>query len=285
MYPRLFSVGPFTIYTYGVLLAAAFLLGLKFASSRARARGLDAARVLDLGIYIIVAAILGGKLLLLVTDFQSFRANPVEILSLARSGGVFYGGLIVAVLVAFWYMRRHRLPLWPTFDVFAPGIALGHAVGRMGCLMAGCCYGRPTSVPWGIVFTDPFTGDYVGTPLGVALHPTQIYEVIAETAILLFLLRFERRGRGFAGRTFWTYILLYGVSRYVIEFFRGDPRGSVLVFSTSQLISVILVPLSVLMLAYLSQRRRPATAGGPAGAAAGGDPVRASRKASATSSV
>jgi len=253
MYPRLLELGPFTIYSYGVLLAAAFLLGLKLATTRARRRGLDSGRILDLGIYIIVAAIAGGKLLLLVIDCPSFRANPVEILSLARSGGVFYGGLILAALVAFWYMRRHALPLWTTFDVFAPGIALGHAVGRLGCLMAGCCYGHPTNLPWGITFTDPFTGSYVGTPLDIPLHPTQMYEAIAETAILMFLLWLERgRGRNFAGRTFWTYILLYGLSRYAIEFFRGDPRGSIWIFSTSQFISVILVPLSVIMLAYLA---------------------------------
>lgn len=261
MHPRLLDLGPFTIYTYGVLLAAAFLLGLKVATTRARTRGLDAGRILDLGIYVIVAAIVGGKLLLLVTDFSSFRANPAEIMSLARSGGVFYGGLIFAVAVAFWYMRRHALPLWRTCDVFAPGIALGHAVGRLGCLMAGCCYGRPTSLPWGITFTDPFTGSYVGTPLGVALHPTQIYEALAETAILLGLLALERRRGSFPGRTFWTYILLYGLTRYAIEFFRGDPRGTLWIFSTSQFISVVLVPLSVIMLAYLASRPMPA---GPA---------------------
>ena len=255
MHPRLFDLGPFTIYTYGVLLAAAFLLGLKLATARARRRGLDPARVLDLGIYIIVAAIAGGKLLLLVTDFQSFRASPTDFLSLARSGGVFYGGLILAVLVAVWYMRRHALPLWPTFDVFAPGIALGHAIGRVGCFMAGCCWGHETTVPWGVTFTDPFTGSYVGTPLGVPLHPTQVYESLAELAILGVLLWMERRlGRNFPGRTFWTYILLYGLTRYTIEFFRGDPRGTIWVFSTSQFISVLLVPLSVIMLAWLSSR-------------------------------
>lgn len=264
MHPRLFDLGPFTIYTYGVLLAAAFLLGLKLATTRARRRGLDPARILDLGIYIIVAAIAGGKLLLLVTDFRSFRANPADFLSLARSGGVFYGGLILAVLVAFWYMRRHRLPLWPTFDVFAPGIALGHAIGRAGCFMAGCCWGHATTLPWGVTFTDPFTGSYVGTPLGVPLHPTQIYEMLAETAILLFLLWLERgHGRNFPGRTFWTYILLYGLSRYGIEFFRGDPRGAVWIFSTSQFISVVLVPVSVMMLAWLSSRE-PGTTGATA---------------------
>src|ERR671911_1431795 len=110
MYPRLLELGPLTVYTYGVLLAAAYLLGLKLAMWRAKARGLDANRVLDLGIYIIIAALVGAKLLLLIVDFDQFRNSPGELLSLARSGGVFYGGLILAVLVAFWYIARHRLP-------------------------------------------------------------------------------------------------------------------------------------------------------------------------------
>ncbi|HEV3057574.1 MAG TPA: prolipoprotein diacylglyceryl transferase family protein, partial [Vicinamibacterales bacterium] len=198
MYPRLFELGPITVYTYGVLLAAAYLLGLKLAMVRAQARGLDANRVLDLGIYIIISALVGAKLLLLVTDFRTFSANPRELLTLARSGGVFYGGLIVAVGVALWYIRRIGLPLWTTCDVFAPGIALGHVVGRFGCFFAGCCYGRPTTLPWGITFTDPFAAANVGTPLGVALHPTQLYEAGAELAILIVLLATERKGRAFA---------------------------------------------------------------------------------------
>src|SRR5215212_5677907 len=188
MYPRLFELGPVTVYTYGVLLAAAYLLGLKLAMVRAKARGLDANRVLDLGIYIIISALVGAKLLLLITDFRSFRADPRELLTLARSGGVFYGGLITAVIVAVWYIRRIGLPLWTTCDVFAPGIALGHVVGRFGCFFAGCCYGKPTSLPWGITFTDPFTAINVGTPLNVPLHPTQLYEAGAEALILLILL-------------------------------------------------------------------------------------------------
>ena len=150
MHPILFSIGPFTIYTYGVLLAAAYLLGLKLAMIRARSRYLDSARILDLGVWIIISALVGAKLMLLVVDFQYFRANPAELVSLARSGGVFYGGLILAVMVSIWYIRRQGLPLWTTCDVFAPGIALGHVVGRLGCLMAGCCFGKPADVPWAI---------------------------------------------------------------------------------------------------------------------------------------
>src|SRR5215831_7653027 len=141
MHPILVGYGPITVYTYGVLLAAAYLFGLQLARVGAKTRGLDANRVLDLGIYIIISALLGAKLLLLVTDYRTFAANPRELLTLARSGGVFYGGLILAVVVALWYIRKIGLPLWTTCDVFAPGIALGHVVGRFGCFFAGCCYG------------------------------------------------------------------------------------------------------------------------------------------------
>lgn len=254
MYPRLLEFGPITVYTYGVLLAAAYLLGLKFAMVRAKRRGLDQTRILDLGIYIIISALLGAKLLLLVTDFQTFRSDPRELLMLARSGGVFYGGLILAVVVALWYIRRVGLPLWTTCDVFAPAIALGHVIGRFGCLFAGCCYGKPTSLPWGITFTDPYAMANAGTPLNRPLHPTQLYEAGAELLILIFLLVTERRGRPFPGRTFWLYMLLYAISRFIIEIFRGDERGTVLMFSTSQFISIILAPLAVGMLVYLSRR-------------------------------
>src|SRR5438046_119089 len=255
MYPRLFELGPVTVYTYGVLLAAAYLLGLRLAMVRARNRGLDATRVLDLGIYIIISALVGAKLLLLITDFQTFASDPRELLTLARSGGVFYGGLILAVVVALWYIRRVGLPLWTTCDVFAPGIALGHVIGRFGCLFAGCCYGKPTTMPWGITFTDQFAAANVGTPLDRPLHPTQLYEAGAELLILVFLLTTERKGRPFAGRTFWLYMLLYAVSRYIIEIFRGDERGTVGIFSTSQFISLILAPLAIVMLVYLARRK------------------------------
>ena len=253
MYPRLLELGPITVYTYGVLLAAAYLFGLQLARIRARERGLDANRVLDLGIYIIISALVGAKLLLLITDFRSFASNPRALVDLARSAGVFYGGLIVAVVVALWYIRRVGLPLWTTCDVFAPGIALGHVVGRFGCLFAGCCFGKPTTRPWGITFTDPFAAANVGTPLGVALHPTQLYEAGAELLILIVLLVTERKGRPFPGRTFWLYMLLYAISRFIIEFYRGDDRGTVGMFSTSQFISIVLAPLAIVMLVYLSR--------------------------------
>ena len=257
MHPILFEAGGLTIYSYGVLLAAAYLLGLQFALIRARKRGLDGQRVMDLGIWIIISALAGAKLLLLIVDFDQFTASPRDLLSLARSGGVFYGGLIAAVVVALIYLRRHRMPLWTTTDVFAPGIALGHIVGRLGCLLAGCCFGKPASVPWAMTFTDPVARANVGTPLGIPLHPTQLYEAGAELVILIFLLATERKGRPFPGRTFWGYMLLYGISRFIIEFYRGDARGMVGSLSTSQFVSVVIVPLSIIMLIFLSRGFSP----------------------------
>ena len=257
MYPELFSIGPVTIYSYGVLLAASYLLGLWLAMRRAKQWGLDPNRVLDLGIYIIIAALIGAKLLLLIVDFDQFGRSMSDLLSLARSGGVFYGGLILAVIVGFWYIARHRLPFWTTCDVFAPGIALGHVTGRLGCLAAGCCYGKPADVPWAITFTNPLANQNVGTPLGIPLHPTQIYEAGAELLILMLLLATERRGRPFAGRTFWAYMFLYAISRYIVEMYRGDPRGQFLGFSTSQFISLVLAPLSVVMLVWLARTSPP----------------------------
>jgi phosphatidylglycerol:prolipoprotein diacylglycerol transferase len=254
MHPILFEIGGFPVYTYGVLLAAAYLLGLQFALLRARARGLDANRVMDLGIWIIISALVGAKLLLLIVELDTFRQNPRELYTLMRSGGVFYGGLIAAVAVAIWYLRRHRLHVWSVADAFAPGIALGHVIGRMGCFFAGCCFGRSTDVPWAVTFHSEYAAQNVGTPLNIPLHPTQLYEAGAEAVILALLLATERRWRPFAGRTFWLYLLLYGVSRFVIEFYRGDPRGVIAGLSTSQFISVVLVPLSIGMLVYLARQ-------------------------------
>ena len=257
MHPILFEIRGFPIYTYGVLLAAAYLLGLQFALMRARSRGLDPNRVMDLGIWIIISALLGAKLLLLIVEFDTYRRDPAELLTLLRVGGVFYGGLIAAVAVALWYLWRHRMPMWTVTDVFAPGIALGHVIGRMGCLFAGCCFGKPATVPWAVTFQNPVANTTSGTPLGIPLHPTQLYEAGAELVILIALLATERRGRPFPGRTFWSYMLAYGVTRFIIEFYRGDPRGAVGALSTSQFVSVVLVPLSIIMLIVLAKRRSP----------------------------
>src|SRR5438477_5945531 len=138
MHPILFRIGSWPVYSYGVLLALAYLAGLQLAVVRARRLGLDGARVMDLGIYLIIAALVAAKLLLIAVDFNYFRAQPRELLSLVRAGGVFYGGLLAAFFVGMWLVRRYQLPFWPTSDAIAPGIAVGHIIGRFGCLLAGC---------------------------------------------------------------------------------------------------------------------------------------------------
>lgn len=260
MHPILFEIGSWPVYSYGVLLALAYLAGLQLAVIRARRWGIDTTRVMDLGIYLIIAALVGAKLMLVAVDFDYFRTQPRELLSLVRAGGVFYGGLIAAVAVGLWLGRRYGLPMWTTADLFAPGIALGHVVGRFGCLLAGCCYGRPTDVAWAITFTNPAAAANVGTPLNTPLHPTQLYDAGAELAILAVLLALERRGRGFPGRTFWLYMLLYAISRYIVEIYRGDPRGTVFGLSTSQFVSILIVPLAIVMLLRLRRKARPAAA-------------------------
>jgi len=262
--PFLGSVGPVTVYSYGVLLAAAYLGGLQLAMIRARRRGLDQTRVLDLGIYIIISALIGAKLLLIVTDYRSFFDNPRGLLDLVRSGGVFYGGLIVAVAVALLYIRRVGLPLWTTCDVFAPGIALGHVVGRFGCFFAGCCWGKPTDLPWGVHFTE-LGHEYTGVPIygpdgsDLYLHPTQLYESFFMLAVFAFLYYLHRKKK-FNGQVLIAYAIIYSIFRFCIEFIRDDPRGdlfgltSATGLSTSQLISLVVAVGSIVFLIFRLKR-------------------------------
>ncbi|MDQ3070627.1 MAG: prolipoprotein diacylglyceryl transferase [Acidobacteriota bacterium] len=268
MHPILFELGDWPVYSYGVLLAAAYLLGLQLAVWRAKRRGVDPNRVMDLGIWIIIAALVGAKALLVIVDFDYYRSNPREIFSLVRSAGVFYGGLVLATVTGILLVRRYQLPLWTTADLYAPGVALGHVIGRLGCFLAGCCWGKPTDVAWAVTFTNPAAAINVGTPLNIPLHPTQLYEAGAELVILALLLLTERKGRYFAGRTFWLYMLTYGITRFVIEMFRDDPRGLMMGMSTSQFVSVLLVPISLAMLYWLSRRPQSPTPGAQARAAA-----------------
>src|SRR5262249_55002137 len=156
------------------------------------------------------AGIFGAKVLLVITGFDYFMQHPRELvgIDMLRAGGVWYGGLIGGIGVGLWYIWRNRLPLLATVDAFVPGISFGHGLGRLGCLAAGCCYGRETDVPWAIVFTNPIAAATAKTPLGVHLHPTQIYEFLAEMAISSTLLWLFRR-RTFDGQVAGAYAFLY----------------------------------------------------------------------------
>jgi phosphatidylglycerol:prolipoprotein diacylglycerol transferase len=253
MYPEIFRIGNFPINTYGLLLALAFLSALLITAHLAARDGLPRERVYDLGLWMLLAAIVGSKFLMLFTE-PEYREDPARLISLdfLRSGGVFYGGFIAAVLAGYFLIRRYKLPWWKTADAFAPGVALGSAIGRQGCFAAGCCWGKPTAMPWGVEFTE--AGNRVtGVPLGVHLHPTQLYESFGALLVFFFLIWLHRRKR-FSGQVILFYAVLYGVMRFTIEFFRDDPRGDILGLttltglSTSQMLSIIVGVTGLILL-------------------------------------
>jgi len=260
MHPKLISIGSFYLPTYGVMLAIAYLVAIFLLNRKAEREGLPKNEISDLSIAILASAILGAKLLLAIVDFKEYLAAPGTAMELIRSGGVFQGGLIAATAVGLWYIRKHRLPVWRVTDMAAPSIALGEAIGRFGCLAAGCCYGKPTNVPWAITFRNPFAHEAVGTPLNVALHPTQIYLSLNALALFAICEWFYRHKR-FDGQVFWIYVLGYALTRGVIEEFRGDlVRGFVVpgVLSTAQFIGILMAIASIVMLFVLRRRQTPA---------------------------
>ena len=245
MFPRLFHIGNFNLPTYGVMAAIGLIAGLTIVVRAARQQHVDPEKAWNLGLIAIISAIFGAKVLMVVNDWSFYSSHPGEIFSLAmlQAGGVFYGGLIAAIIACLWYIRRNQMPVLRTCDVFAPGIALGHAFGRLGCFAAGCCYGKETHVPWAVTFKNPLANQLVGTPLNIPIHPTQIYEFLVELINFTVLWWLLKR-KSFEGQVIGAYLFLYGVARFFLEFLRDDPeRGSVFngAMSGTQLISILLV--------------------------------------------
>jgi len=243
--PILLHYGRFSLPTYGFLAAVGLLVGLSVSVRNAERQGINPEKTWNLGILAILAGIVGAKLLMVLNDWNYYKGHPREIFSLTtlQAGGVWSGGLVLAVLVSWWYIHRNRIPVLRTCDAFAPGIALGHAIGRLGCFAAGCCWGKPTNLPWGVTFTNPLAALLVGTPLGVRLHPTQIYEMLVELANF-FLLTWLLRRKKFNGQVIGAYMFVYGFARFFLEFLRDDPdRGSVFggFMSGTQLLAIGLV--------------------------------------------
>lgn len=277
MYPELFRIGSFPINTYGVFLALAFLSAILVTVRLAERDGLPRERIYDLCLWMLVASLVGSKVLMLFTE-PEYRYNPLQLISLdfLRSGGVFYGGLLGAVTVGFLLMKHYRLPWWRTADACAPAIALGNFFGRQGCFAAGCCWGKPTTLPWGVKFSQ-LGHDITGVPMDQALHPTQLYESLVMLAVFFFLLWLHKRKR-FAGQLILLYAVLYALIRFTIEFFRDDPRGDILGLttltglSTSQLLSIV-IGLAALVMLILKWRRRNAVNGSTPLTAASTAPV------------
>ncbi|HUJ30939.1 MAG TPA: prolipoprotein diacylglyceryl transferase [Candidatus Acidoferrum sp.] len=244
MHPILFQLGSFTIYTYGVLVAAGVVLGLLYSRRQASRVGLDPEKVWNMGIYTILAALVLAKVWLVFSAWDYYMAHPREIFSIAtfQSGGTFYGGIVGAAVTIVLYAYVQKMPFLSVLDVCSAGLPLGHAIGRLGCFFAGCCYGKPTTMPWGVTFTNPTAAQIAGTPLDVRVHPTQLYEAAAEFLNFLILVWLGSRQR-FKGQILGTYFLLYGVERGTIEFFRGDPGRTMLFHDSVSLMQLASVGL------------------------------------------
>ena len=243
LHPFLINIGSFHLPTYGVLLVLAIMGGIYTTMRLGRSVGFDSGRILDFCTWVILVALVGAKVLMILTEWDYFRAHPGEIFSFSTlmAGGVFYGGFLAALFFTIWYVRVQKIAFWKMTDVLAPAVALGQSVGRLGCFSAGCDYGTPTTAPWGVKFTSAFAHEVAGVPLGVRLHPTQLYESVATLAIFAFLLLwFPRKKRD--GDVFLGYLGLYAVARFFLEFLRGDEdRGFVFhhLLSTSQFIALL----------------------------------------------
>ncbi len=222
MYPILFELGPVRIFTYGFFLALGFVTAIFLAGREARRVGLPAGRFYDLCFYIILAALVGSRLLYILTELSYFLEHPLQIFVLWKGGLIFHGGLVLALAVAFFFMHRQNLPWRVTFDSLAVGMPVGQSLGRVGCFMAGCCYGKPSGLPWAVTFTDPETL----CPFREALHPSQLYEALLLLPVFgaVYWLRTRKR---FDGQLALTYLCLAGSVRFIVEFFRhpADYRG------------------------------------------------------------
>ena len=263
MFPKLISVGGFTISTYGVLVASGLIVGLYVATRLSEREGLNKDEIYNLGVYIALAGIIGSKGALVIQDWKEYWHDPRQLISttLLQSGGIFYGGLILALIVAIWYAHRRQIPFLKTADAFAPGIAIGHALGRLGCFSAGCCWGLPTSLPWGVTFTNPYSNQTVGVPLDVPLHPTQLYEAAAEFIIFLFLYT-QYRKKQFDGQMLGWYLVLYSTARFLVEFLRSHEVDAVLWqggLSAAQGVSLVLIGAGAYLL-WLRPHQQPSPA-------------------------
>ena len=249
MLPKLISIGSFYIPTYGVLVALGFLAGLAVMLHLAKRVDMSADNVTNLAFYCAIAGVLGAKLFMFLFDLPDYLRDPRQIFTLEtlQAAGVFHGGFIAALVTAVFVMRRHKMPVFETMDVFAPGVAIGQAIGRLGCFAAGCCWGRECDLPWGVRFRSDFAAP---VPLDRALHPVQLYESAANFLIFAILYRMCTREHR-AGQVIGWYLVLYSTARFIVEFFRVHEQSTVAGFSLTQWISLGLLALGAGILLHV----------------------------------
>jgi len=253
MFPDLFSIGPFTLHTYGVFVAAGFFVGVMVAVKIGKAEGINSRQVTDFCFFLLIGAVAGSRIMYVLVDPGYFLRRPLEIFKIWQGGLVFSGGLVAVLIVALWYAGRHRLSVWKLGDTCAPAAAIGQTIGRIGCFMAGCCYGKPTDLPWAVVFTDPQSL----APLNVPLHPTQLYHALGALVIFVILMLLHSR-KQFDGQLLLWFLILHSAARLTVERFRGDNRGVVpgTDMSVTQLLTVIVLVGSIIVLFVVKSRRR-----------------------------
>ncbi|MCP4681343.1 MAG: prolipoprotein diacylglyceryl transferase [Desulfobacterales bacterium] len=252
MFPNLFSIGPLTFHTYGLFVALGFFVGLMVTIRLGKSEGIAPQIIMDMGFIIILCAIIGSRLMYILMNASGFSQRPLDIFKIWQGGLVFSGGVIVVVPAVLWYVKRHNLSWWKVADLWAPAAALGQAFGRIGCFMAGCCYGNPTDQKWGVVFTNP---ESLG-PLNVFLHPTQLYSAISGFIIFIVLMLLRQKKK-FDGRIFLWFLILHSTARLAIERFRGDDRGMFVSsnMTTTQLVTILILIASVVtLLAFIKSK-------------------------------
>ncbi len=249
MYPKLIEIGSFYLPTYGVLVALGFLAGLAATVKLAKRSGYNSELITNLAVYVALSGMLGAKLAMIAFDWNEYVSAPGRIFSMEtlQAAGVFQGGLILALVTAFFYMKQQGLPFLGTSDAFAPGVAIGHAIGRLGCFAAGCCWGVQCDLPWAVTFHDPVAAGLTGVPLEVGLHPTQLYESVAEFALFLWLFSMYKKPHA-QGRIIGLYLVISSALRFAIEFLRVHQQGLNLGLSLTQWISVALALVGVVVL-------------------------------------
>ena len=256
MYPQLLQIGHFTVYSYGVLTGLGFLFAILWLIRQAKKEGIPPVQMDGLALVIVLTAGIGSKLLTAL-DYPGFYSGAWNQLwsQVSNRGGVFYGGFLLAVAGSALYFWLAKLPGWQAADCVAPGLALAQGTGRVGCFLAGCCWGTPTHLPLAVTFTSPLAHQITGVPLHFPIHPTQLYEAVL-VLLSIPLLLWLRKRKAFAGEVILVYALYYAVARFFLEFFRGDPRGYYFnrLLSTSQLISLVIIPAAVFLLVRLRKQ-------------------------------
>jgi len=254
MHPDLISIGPMTLHTYGLFVAIAFFAGILVTLKLGKTEGIDSQQIMDMGFVIILSAIIGSRAMYVIMNASYYTREPLDILKIWEGGLVFSGGVIGVVLTMLWYIKRHDLPLGKIADLWAPAIAVGQGIGRIGCFMAGCCYGKPTDLPWGVTFTNP---DSLASPHNVPLHPTQLYSSLSGFVIFFATLVLYKKKK-FEGQVFLWFLIMHSTARLAIERFRGDDRGILLGsnMSVTQLVAILILIVSVGILLVVKAKKK-----------------------------